>query len=102
MLDMNNIQKFCEEFSDVYNEDYSEAVVNLRSYIQVLIADIQNKKWEKLRENIKIIKFIEDKFNNDIEWFFSFIKKLNTIKNKANSQEQIKIVMKEELWYEWD
>ena len=100
MLDINNIQKFCEEFSDVYNEDYSEAVVNLRSYIQVLIADIQNKNWEKLRENIKIIKFIEDTFNNDIEWFFSFIKKLNTIKNKANSQEQIKIVMKEEVWYE--
>lgn len=102
MLDINNIQKFCEDFSDVYNEDYSEAVVNLRSYIQVLIADVQNKKWEKLRENIKIIKFIEDKFNNDIEWFFLFIKKLNTIKNQANSQKIIEKILKEELWYELD
>lgn len=101
-IDMNSVQDFCNDFSDAYNDNYSEAVMNLRNYIQILILETQDKKFTSLNSRLKILEFIEEKFNNDINWFFNFIKKLNQIEYKANSNDKIEEVLRKELWYKWE
>ncbi len=101
-IDINSVQNLCSDFSDAYNENYSVAVMNLRSYIQILILETQDKSFTSLNSRLKILEFIEEKFNKDINWFFNFIKKLNHIEYKANSNDKIEEVLRNELWYKWE
>jgi|SaaInlStandDraft_7_1057024.scaffolds.fasta_scaffold51822_2 hypothetical protein len=101
MLNTLTWQELCDDISDAYDEKYHEAVYKIRTYVQVLITNIDIEEVVDIQKRLVILKFIEDKFNTDINWFLAFIKKLNEKTWEIGSQKQLEQVLKDELWYEW-
>ena len=101
MVNIDKAQEFCNELTDIYSEDYSNAVINLRSYIQVLIINIEIDKYKSLKERLKILAFIEDKFSNDVDGFLEFIKKINDLESNDFTKNNIEESLKDILWFEW-
>ena len=101
MVNIDKAQEFCNELTDIYSEDYSNAVINLRSYIQVLIINIEIDKYKSLKERLKILAFIEDKFSNDVDGFLKFIKKINDLESNDFTKNNIEESLKDILWFEW-
>ncbi len=102
MWNINHAQTLSEEISDAYNKEYSDAVYKLINYIQILVFDIPDNKYQSLESRLEILEFIEYKFENDIKWFFSFIKSLNKSWYKPNSQKELEEILRKELWYKWE
>jgi hypothetical protein len=67
MENIEQAKELCNNISDAYNKEYSDAVNSLINYIQILIIETRDKKYNSLENRLNIITFIEDKFNNDIK-----------------------------------
>ena len=101
MVNIDKAQEFCSELTDIYSEDYSNTVSSLRSYIQILVINIEIDKYKSLEERLKILAFIEDKFNTDVDWFLEFIKTMNNSDTNDFTKNNIEKLLKDILWFEW-
>ena len=82
---------------DIYKKDYPVAISKFTSFIQLLIFKIEQGH----KEDINLLYFIEDIFNNNVALFLDFIKSLNVNKYEINEKNDLKEKLTEKLWYKW-
>ena len=95
MKNTDKAQHICNQITYIYKWEYSESVMIIRNYVQLLVIETTDSRYNSLENRLTILEFIENKFHADKNLFISFIKKVNTLEYNPAPEKLIELFLKE-------